>query len=412
MSATGRENRTFVPLSPSAAVETVDTDVVNEEDLPKLVATKRKKGKLKPRPSNPLKFLPKEDITKHLIITEQPREPKKKNKKKKKKKSGKANTRQRRKSKSKENTDIVIAIPTSEWIHVGDISPISTLESMVEGINEALDAHLATHGGIVHVDDSTQLLDFQDMFPNHHHHATTNDDDEEEQVMVQEDLFRWVQQAHLILSSYGRPAGWKVQLANRSIAYALLQQHAKTCVQSTWKPLTIAPFTENTPQHNTNNAQCVQARLEKPSNDNGFGHNHVFYDCDLDQSSLDWIDDSVVRVENCGDDHYDAAMDLFHLFGSYELKAPSILQWTLQHDGHGPRSTYLVRFEDPDWARAAMRDKQGHVMPRSNNRDKSLRLIQFPKQKRRNNMIEEDEPEEVDGDDEEDNHSSRMAVVE
>ena len=105
------------------------------------------------------------------------------------------------------------------------------------------------------------------------------------------------------------------------------------------------------------------------------GNNRIFYDDDLDFITLDWLDDSVVRVENCHDKVCE--QDLLHVFSRYDLKAPSVLRWTGDRslDTKKAPSVFLVRFADAAWARAALREKQSYLLY-----ENSIRLVQFPKQ--------------------------------
>jgi hypothetical protein len=306
----------------------------------------------------------------------------------------------------------IIPIPYNEWVVVNNISPISTLEALVEGINDALDTVLTEHGGITDLEalwdprthnGQIQLpqLEFDSIFPQHAAVMQTietapierdNNHDEDKslprRISPQDDSFRWVQEARMLLSPYGRPLGWKLKFANRSIVYALLARAKGSPVKCGWKTLQVDPWTTQVQQQLDDHFPPQEAYVEfafakptRPSKDeeNGniiqpFGNNHLYYD-NLDVQTLDWLDDSVVRVENV-DTKVDE-QDMLHVFGSYELKTPSIVRW-LGKTNQGIKAplTFFVRFADADWARAAIREKQ-----RSAVGSKALLLVQFPKQR-------------------------------
>jgi hypothetical protein len=313
----------------------------------------------------------------------------------------------------------IVPVPTNEWVVVNNTSPISTLEAMVEGINDALDTVLTEHGGITDLealwDPRMYLgqirlpqLDFDSIFPQYSSRvmqptietaSTTghdNNQNEEEESLLsrrvispQDDSFRWVHEARMLLSPYGRPLGWKLKFANRSILYALLVRAKNNPVKCSWKTVQLdslsAQIQQQLDDHFPPQEAYVEFAFVKPTrpfirdDDNvnviqPFGNNHLYYD-DLDIKTLEWLDDSVVRVENC-DPKVDE-QDLLRVFGAYDLKAPSIVRWLGKtNDGIKAPLTFFVRFADADWARAATREKQGSVMG-----SKAIRLVQFPKQR-------------------------------
>jgi RNA recognition motif-containing protein len=95
------------------------------------------------------------------------------------------------------------------------------------------------------------------------------------------------------------------------------------------------------------------------------------------------FDDSVVRIENCPTTiNID---DIRHLLSRYELLEvlgrPSIYLWTGKTpDNKRPSDAmYIVKFKDPSWARAAIRENQNLSI-----NGKHIKLIQYPKQLTKN----------------------------
>jgi len=327
-------------------------------------------------------------------------------------------------------------VPHTEWVIVRNISPVSELRTLVEGINEHLDRVLVERQGrIVNVDayweppelsalvssssssssskeegdhhhDGIDLpmLDLPEMFPalrDMTEAATatatatkgSNEKErhrEQEQMLeilakynLHEDAYRWIDEARIIFSPFGRPGGWKIKFANRSVTNAFLNSIQKNYLMCAWRIVTAEEWTmerereilppELRPQLKAcfeNISADPKIRLMEP-----FGNNRRFYDTlNLNIDNLDWIDDSVVRVENC--DKRTNERDLIHMFSRYDLKSPSILRWEAKaSNGFEGPPTFFVRFVDAAWARAAIREKQGHVIC-----GKPIRLVHFPRQ--------------------------------
>lgn len=280
-------------------------------------------------------------------------------------------------------------VPRNGWILVTGVPPVSNLESMLQGINQALDRALVEKGGFTDLDANWDprmgegemplpMLAYQDIFPQH------------SADYPKEDLHRWVQEARVVLSAYGRPHGWKIRLANKSIAHALLQSTNEKPLMCSWKEVAATPLNRKAHQYLyqvlPTKGDVVRISFEnqkRPTPEEveqgaiePMGSNHLFYD-DLDTRDLDWLDDSVVRVENCCESTDE--QDLLFMFSRYDLKAPSVLQWTGRQGTDNEKGSgspmFFVRFADADWARAAVRAKQGTTIGH-----KSVRLIQFPKQ--------------------------------
>jgi hypothetical protein len=213
------------------------------------------------------------------------------------------------------------SVPSSNWVKVENIPPLSSLDAMLFGVRNAL--NIERERGIIDLDAEFN----QESLP-----FLTNIGEEED----------WVQSAHVILSPFGRPCGWKLKFENRSIVYALLA-HA-----------------------NELEVQCGTRRVRI------VGHNPN------DQQPEEEVDvsDATIRVENCPDGLRPLA--LLKLFSRYDLRGtgPSVAEWKGQtNDGLVARNIWLVHFAHASWARAAMRERQSSEL-----QGKTLLLAQFPKQ--------------------------------
>ena len=144
-----------------------------------------------------------------------------------------------------------------------------------------------------------------------------------------------VVKSHLVLSANGRPAGWRIQFANRSIANAVLRSAKKDPLRCAWKTVSVKELKQET-------------------------------------SVPPEVDESWIRVENC----YPAMTvdHLRHIFRRYDLArdGPAIQRWESEETGF---QMFLIHFADASWARAAIRELQGVDV-----KGKALELFQYPKQ--------------------------------
>jgi len=219
-------------------------------------------------------------------------------------------------------------LPTSCWVRVDNIPPLSSLDAMLTGVKKALDIEQG-RGGIVDL-DALWKPDQDETIPFLPPTNTTTDN-------------HWVQTAQVILSPFGRPTGWNLRFANRSVVYAFLTQARETPIQCAWKKVGITE---------------VRGKVPEPS---------------VQQSQ---ISHATLRIENCPDDT--TVSSLLRFFSRYDLtpQGPSVVQWHGETvDGKKAPMTFLVHFADASWARAALREKQASIM-----RGKTLRLAQYPKQ--------------------------------
>jgi len=229
-------------------------------------------------------------------------------------------------------------LPTSDWIHINGTLPIGSLNQLLTSLEQILMEE--EQKGIIDLDaewnpvqDATvPLMSF-------------------DQLVAQEDPPRpLIEAAHVVISPFGRPNGWHVKLANRSLAYAILSRGQQQNIRIGWKLVQVSEY------HYSKERQ----QKEDPAwADNGL-----------------IVDDSMVRIENCPPEmnfNY-----VRYLFSRFELahEGTTILTWKGKtDDGKVAPLMYIVRMESPSWARAAVRELQSTVVNR-----KIIKLVQFPQQ--------------------------------
>lgn len=206
-------------------------------------------------------------------------------------------------------------LPTGSWVIIRNIPPMSTLTDLLQSINEVMDP--LADVGIVDLDAVWKGGGQVSMLP---------------RDFSQE----WVRSAHIVLSSHGRPSGWRVEFCNRSAAHAFVQSSRVNRFHCAWKPVDVEAWEQR--EGNT-----------EPLN----------------------VSDSMIRVENVGDgvtvDH------MRHLFRRYDMtrEGPSVRVFS----DRSSHKLFVVHFADASWARAAVREMQGVEV-----RQHYLRLAQYPKQ--------------------------------
>ena len=223
----------------------------------------------------------------------------------------------------------LVPVPTTNWVELDNIPPLSSLEAMVQGLEEALDAIWEAEGGIWNLEAPIQSWDSQTGQPHlptfsdwsdvqavqEPHHEPQHEEEEfpNSSSLSSSLVFgrptRWIQTAKLRLSLYGRPRGWLIQVRHRSVAYALLryaQQHAIYCA---WKPVTLLahhggggatpPPTDTTP-NNSNHTRTDSSRSgvvgSPPPTDND-NNSHDKDDYRPPTGVL--VTDATVRLEDC-----------------------------------------------------------------------------------------------------------------
>jgi hypothetical protein len=216
-------------------------------------------------------------------------------------------------------------LPTSEWVRITGIPPMSTLDDMLMSLQTVLDNEYDR--GIVDLDAD----------------RSSSRDDEEGSLIKLDPSASWVKSARLILSNRYRPRGWRLQLSNRSVVHSLLQYHKEHGLKCAWKPVNVKEWREEDDPHYRKKNPQLQ------------------------------VSDSMIRVENCNEgmtvDH------VRHLFRRFDLVQRGASVTELQQQEGQKDKVFLVHFADPSWARAAIREMQG-VKPR----ESQLLLAQYPRQ--------------------------------
>lgn len=239
-----------------------------------------------------------------------------------------------------------ISVPSSTWVQVEGISPISTLDAILAGIQKAL--NVEEKHGIINLDALWSRGEPIPCLPRQQHETVYKD--------------KWVRKAKLILSPFGRPTGWYLQFDNRSVVYALLMHAQHTPVFCTWKAVKIKEY------------KGIGA-VDEPINNGNFVLNER-------------VSDHTLRVENCPANISETS--LLNFFTRFDLQCGDAVQrWEgVTSDGKkAPPTTFLVHFADASWARAALREKQSLFMRKygcsfvaDEKNPQPLRLVQYPRQ--------------------------------
>ncbi len=294
-------------------------------------------------------------------------------------------------------------LPTTNWIKISGISPMSSLESMLAGITQALEFE-KNYRGILDLDamwdpplTSKETKDDDDDDDDENENETipflsfTTDDEGSSSLnnsIHNNKTNFWINKAKLILSPFGRPTGWKVQLDNRSIVYALLMHAKETPIFCASKQVRIEEYRYNDDDdddddnNGDHDGQRIIRRTGKFSKywyanlRNGINNNNNNNQGNMMDKEYPQISDATIRVENCPDNA--TPLTLLNLFSRFDLRmdGPSVVQWDGQtNDGKTPPTTWLVYFADPAWARAALREKQGAQITGC-----TITLAQYPRQ--------------------------------
>jgi hypothetical protein len=238
-------------------------------------------------------------------------------------------------------------VPSSTWVQVEGISPISTLDAMLAGIQKALNVEEAR--GLINLDAQWSVGELIPCLP-----PQQNESGDKNNM--------WVRRAKLILSPFGRPTGWYLKFDNRSVVYALLMHAQQTPVLCTWKTVKVQE------------CRNTGASGEPVSHGNFVLNEHV--------------SDHTLRVENCPASISETS--LLNFFSRFDLQYSGAVQrWEgVTSDGKkAPPTTFLVHFADASWARAALRERQSSFMRKFGSRivpdekdPRPLRLVQYPRQ--------------------------------
>jgi hypothetical protein len=251
--------------------------------------------------------------------------------------------------------------PESTWIRIDNISPMSSLEFMIKGIDAALDAEESR--GIIDLDQKWEGEDKVQFLP---------------PMIWIEKQPKWVRNARLILSPFSRPKGWFMQFDNRSIVNALITHAERTPIQCSYKRVKVSVCKVEPVEPTTDDpavAVVPGPKEYRPVNEDP-------------NSLLDaTVSDHTIRVENCP--AFATVMSIVNFFSRYDLKndKESVKKWFARTtDGRIGKRTFLVHFAGADWARAALRERQSMFLPVFNsetNYDKAMGpmlLAQYPKQ--------------------------------
>ena len=261
-------------------------------------------------------------------------------------------------------------LPTSDWVQIFGALPMTSLEEILVSIEGVLEQEF--HKGTI-VDLDADWNPHKDgeapplvpnvlevpvqATPQRPEYALDkgflpDDHDDDTTTLVQMECFRVIK-AHVVLSPFGRPTGWNLQLANPSMVHALLSYAHSARVKGNlrigWKFAKVQEYVPPSVDYSANKG---------------------------DTSSMLVVSDSMVRFENCP--HSLTEDYLRHMLSRYELspKGSTIIKWKGQtSDGRVPPPTFVVRFASPAYARAAVRELQGKLME-----GRPMKLIQYPKQ--------------------------------
>lgn len=293
----------------------------------------------------------------------------------------------------------------SEWVQVTGIPPLSLLEDILVDLERIMTAELEM--GILDLDaHEKQLLEqieeaknpTQDpiaqeaedwaMLEEYEKEVLTpiernENSDVDESNVIEENPgpALWVPdsklprhmvvEAHPILSTLFRTSGWYLRFPNRSCVHALLSHIAEAEQQRRNKGL--VDHTENQEQVNKFIAKPLKCAWKEVTVDST-KPNKSF----LNKARKLNISDNTIRVENCCSSLTEDEIKYF--FSSFTLtngplKAVEQVVKGGATDTSTPSTTsiFIVRFESPSDARAALREKQDALIA-----DKSIRLVQYP----------------------------------
>lgn len=183
-------------------------------------------------------------------------------------------------------------VAKSNWISVDNVSPVTSLSSVLDGIGQAL--AVEHQRGIINLDAPWEYglpIPFLDI----------QTPPSPKQVLLK-------------LSTFGRPNGWYVSFENRSIVHALA--HHQDPIYCSWKAIKVM-------------------EIEKPE--------HLNLD----------ISDSTVRIENCLGDINEWLLTRF--LARYDVCSVRPWSCPIRKE-HNVPDIYLADFPSPAWARAAVRE--------------------------------------------------------
>lgn len=326
-------------------------------------------------------------------------------------------TKMKKKKKAKptnRNSKVDSLGPITDWVCVRGIPALSNLDDLLRELSRVMTVESKL--GIVDLDKAESIL--QEQLNN-----KIPEDVATSESLSPPSLPLWnpgdtypnfealpdhmVLEAHMMLSTLGRPNGWFLRLANRSCVHALLSHiaEAKRIYQEESPKLTDStffPWKKFETRPLLCGGQALKVEPFYPTTSIGqysYRYQSLFH------NSLKWgLGDHVIRVENCireaTEEDVTAFFSRFELLDErkdmphvkYPLKAVQlIVQGSDKNNNfaaktavagrrddevtHSATSTFIVRFATPANARSAVREKQNvEFMGRR------LRLAQYSRQ--------------------------------
>lgn len=182
-----------------------------------------------------------------------------------------------------------------------------------------------------------------------------------------------VVEAYPILSTLFRTKGWYLRLPNRSCAHALLS-HLSEARQQLRTKGSDSNDTEQQVQLDTFIARSLKCAWKEV-----VVHSYQPTKTILNKARELNISDNVIRVENCcsslTEDEIKYFFSSFRLTnGPFKAVEQVVKGGVTNSSTPSTTSTFLVRFDSPSDARAALREKQDNLIS-----EKSIRLVQYPR---------------------------------
>ena len=225
-------------------------------------------------------------------------------------------------------------LPKSEWIHVNGTLPICSLNEIVGSFENLLRKEEKEFG----------LVDLEALW-------NPIQDSKVPTLSLEDNENAIVQAAHVVISPFGRPNGWLLKLANRSLVNAVLSRSQQNHIHVTWKVVQVKEY-----------EYSKEKEIEQdPAHANGL-----------------LVDDSMVRFENCPYGFKEEELRLRLSRFDLAPTGKTVIKWKGETtDGKKAPLMYVVRFADASWARAAVRELQSMKI-----NEKTIKLVQYPNQMR------------------------------
>lgn len=324
--------------------------------------------------------------------------------------------RPKRHSKSNPKTSFGV---TTNWVQITGIPPLSTLDELLVDIERVMQTELST--GIVDLDAVEESLLNQmqegEQTMKINHEGDSNPlplwyPDENDNLSS-----HLVMEAHLNLSTLYRQAGWYLRFPNRSCVHALLSHIEEAArIKKEYHTYEKSIKKQNPVDEEIGREKQEFSWMDYDVRPLMCGWKEVdvvpfnIYS-EFFQSKIDWIDDTVVRVENCAPES--TVDDLRYFFSPYDLMDDRVFTTDKNKEGNitgmqqeavqlvvsggkdeqeqqantivngkAPKlltpsrtNTFLVQFTTAAEARAAVREKQNVELLR-----KKIKLAQFSNQ--------------------------------